>query len=53
LNGTNQFLIYADDVNILGGSIHILKKYTEALVIAIKEIRLNVNAEKTKYMIKS
>ena len=26
LNGTHQFLAYADDVNILGGSIHTLKK---------------------------
>jgi len=25
LNGTHQLLAYADDVNILGGSIHILK----------------------------
>jgi hypothetical protein len=51
LNGTNQFLIYADEANILGGSIHIIKKYTEPLKAAIKEIRLNVNAKKTKYMI--
>lgn len=48
LNGTNQFLIYAAVANILGGSIHIIKKYTEASVSAIKEIRFNVNAEKTK-----
>ena len=26
LNGTHQFLDYADDVNILGGSIRTLKK---------------------------
>ena len=45
---TNKFLIYADDVNILGGNIHNTKKYTESLVAAIKKIRLNVNAEKTK-----
>ena len=25
LNGTHQLMAYADDVNILGGSIHILK----------------------------
>jgi len=32
LNGTHQLLAYADDVNILGGSIHTLKENTEALV---------------------
>jgi hypothetical protein len=55
LNGTNQFLIYTDDANILGGIIYIIKKYTENLVAAtsIKEIRLIVSAEKTKRMIKS
>jgi hypothetical protein len=26
LNGTRQFFIYAEDVNILGGSVHIIKK---------------------------
>ena len=29
LNGTNQLLAYADDVNILGGSIHTLKENAE------------------------
>ena len=32
LNGTHQLLVYADDVNILGGSVHIIKKNTEALI---------------------
>ena len=26
LNGAHQLLVYADDVNILGGSVHIKKK---------------------------
>jgi hypothetical protein len=26
LNDTHQLLVYADDVNILGGSVHIIKK---------------------------
>ena len=33
LNDTHQLLVYADDVNILGGSTHTLKENTEALVI--------------------
>jgi hypothetical protein len=53
LNGTHQLLVYADDDNILGGSIHTIRKNTEALVIAITEIGLEANAEKTKYMVMS
>jgi len=52
LNGTHQFLVYAD-LNILGRSVHTRKKGTEALVVASKEIRLKVNADKTKYMVMS
>jgi hypothetical protein len=53
LNGTHQLLAYADDVNILGGSIRAVKENAEALVVAAKEIRLEVNADKTKYMVMS
>ena len=42
LNGTHQLLAYADDVNILGGSIHTLKENAEALVAATREIGLEV-----------
>ena len=48
LNGTHQFLAYADDANILGGSVHTVKKNAEALVAATKETGLEVNAHKTK-----
>jgi hypothetical protein len=47
LNGTHKLLVYADDVNILGGSIHTVRKNTEALLIASKEIGLEVKAEET------
>ena len=53
LNGTHQFLVYADDVNILRGSVGTIKKNSEALVVASKEIELEVNAEKTMYMVMS
>ena len=53
LNGTHRLLSYADDVNILGGSVHTVKENAEALVVATKEIGLEVNADKTKYMIMS
>jgi hypothetical protein len=53
LNGTHQLLAYADDVNILGGSVYIVKENAEALVVASKEIGLEVNTNKTKYMIMS
>jgi hypothetical protein len=53
LNGTHQLLVYADNVNILGGSVHDIKKNREALVAANKEIGLEVNAEKSKYMVMS
>jgi len=46
LNGTHQLLVYADDVNILGGSVHTIKENAEALVIASKETGLEVNADK-------
>jgi hypothetical protein len=42
-------LVYAGDVNILGGIIYTARKNTEALVIASKEISLEVNKE-TEYM---
>jgi hypothetical protein len=37
----------------LGGSIYTIKKSTEALAVASKEIRLQVTANKTKYMFMS
>ena len=53
LNGAHQLLAYADGVNILEGSVHTVKENAEALVVATKEIGLEVNADKTKYMVMS
>ena len=55
LNGTHQLLAYADDVNtrMLGRSVDTVQKNAEALVAATKEIGLEVNVHKTKYMIVS
>jgi hypothetical protein len=49
LNGTHQFLVYADDVNLMGENINIIKKNAEVLLDANKGIGLEVNSEKTKY----
>ena len=48
LNGTHQLLVCTDDANTLGGSLHTVKENAEALVVARKEIGLEVNADKTK-----
>ena len=53
LNGTHQLLLYDDDVNILGGSVHTIKENAEALVVGSKEIGLEVNGNKSKYMVMS
>ena len=53
LSGTHKLLAYADDVNILGGSVHTLKENAEALVAATRENGLEVSADKTEYMIMS
>jgi hypothetical protein len=53
LNGTHQLLIYADDLSLLGDNIDIVNKNTETLIGASKEVGLEVNAEKTKYMLLS
>jgi len=53
LNGTLQFLAYADDVNILEGNVHTLKQNAETLLAATRESGLEVYADKTMYMVMS
>jgi len=53
LNGTHQLLVYADDVNVMGGSVHTIKENREGLVVVSKETGLEVNADKTKHMVMS
>jgi hypothetical protein len=52
LNGTRQLLAYADD-NTMEENIDTIKKNREALLDASKEFGLEVNQEKTKYMLMS
>ena len=51
LNGRHHLLVCADIVNILGRSVHTIKKNAEASVVASKETGLEVNADKTKYVV--
>jgi hypothetical protein len=53
LNGIHQLLAYADDVNLLEDNIDTIKKNTETLIYASKEVGLEINLEKTKYMLLS
>jgi hypothetical protein len=50
LNGTNQLLVYADNVNLLRYNIDTISENTEILTDASKEVGLEINIEKTKYM---
>jgi hypothetical protein len=53
LNGTHQLLACADDVNLLGDNIDIINKNIETFIDASKEVSLEINIEKTKYMLLS
>ena len=53
LNGTHLLVVSADDINIMGRSIHTIKKNTDTLVVASKETGLELNTDKTLYMVMS
>jgi hypothetical protein len=44
-------VLNADDVNLLGDSVNTIKENIESLLEAGRDIGLEINAEKTKYMI--
>jgi hypothetical protein len=46
-------LAYADGINIVGENIDTIKKNNEALSDASKKVDVEVNLEKTKYMLMS
>jgi ABC-type antimicrobial peptide transport system ATPase subunit len=53
LNVIHQLLAYADDVNLLGDNIDTIKKNPETLIDPSKEVGLEINVEKSKYMLLS
>jgi hypothetical protein len=50
---THQLLVYADDTNMQGESVHTIQENAEALVVAGRKIGIEVNADKIKYMVMS
>ena len=50
---THQLLVYADHINIRGGSVRTIKKNTEGFIVTSKETGLDADANKTNYMVMS
>ena len=51
LNGTTQILTYADDIALLGDNKETLINNAKILLDKTKELGLQINVEKTKYMV--
>ncbi|PSN46866.1 hypothetical protein C0J52_13676 [Blattella germanica] len=51
LNGNHKLLVYADDIVLLGGSEEILNDNMHILRSNTKKLGLEVNVNKTKYMV--
>jgi hypothetical protein len=53
LYGKHQLLAYADDGNLLGDNMDTVNKNADTLIVASKEVGLEVDVEKTKDMLVS
>jgi len=53
LNVLNQQFVYADDVDLIGDDVDALHSNTDVLVEACDEIGVQVNLNRTRYMITS
>jgi hypothetical protein len=51
LNGTNQLMVSAADINLLRSNINTIKIMTETLTDISKQVGLEVSTEKTKRML--
>jgi hypothetical protein len=51
LNRSHQLLVCANNVNILCENINTMKKIKEVLLVARRNVGLEINTEKTKYMV--
>jgi hypothetical protein len=49
LNGTQQLMFYANEVNLQRDNINIINKNIKILIDASTEVGLEINVEKTKY----
>jgi hypothetical protein len=53
LNGIHHLLAYTDDVKLQGNNIYTVKKSTETVIDISKEVGIEINVEKTKYVLLS
>ena len=51
MNGTHQLLVYSGDVNMIGENVLTIKKNAKSSLASGREIGLEANSLKTKYVI--